>query len=83
MKGGVEHMNDMREEIIYLSTQLTEQRELTKAFEAKAEFLDIELNYLRSNEPCHDDCVTTLNKTIEDLHVEIITMKRKIIDICS
>ena len=38
MKEGLGRMNDMREETDYLSTQLTEQRELAKASEAKAEF---------------------------------------------
>ena len=40
MKEGVGHMDDMREEIDYLSTQLTEQRELAKASEAKAKFYE-------------------------------------------
>ena len=79
MKKVIECMNDYREEIDNLSAQLTEQRELTKASVAKAEFLETELNTLCSDDEIgQDDCVCTLKKIIEDLHLEIVNAKQKI-----
>ena len=40
MKEGLGRMNNMREEIDYLLTQLTEQMELTKASKAKVKFFE-------------------------------------------
>ena len=78
---GLDRMSKMREEIYFLQSLLVEQRELTKASKAKAEFLNENLNTLSSSTPFKDKDVETLRKSLEELHVENVTLKEKIVDL--
>ena len=75
---GLGRMNDMRDEIEYLSNQLTKQKELTKDSDAKAKFLEKEINTLHSDTPSQENCEETLRKSLEELHVGNVILKEKI-----
>ena len=75
MKEGYARMNEMRDEIDYLQSILTEKKKLAKASGAKAEFLEKELKVLRSDIPCQANCEETLRKSLEELHMENVVLK--------
>ena len=69
----------MKEEIQYLQSLVTKARELAKASEAKAEFLTKKLKTLITVDPLKDKDVETLRRSLEELQVENVTLKERIV----